>query len=306
MKTSIIIPTYNRKETLIRCLQSIEEQSQLPFEVIVIDDGSSDGTGDYLKGKNFPFPLHYHFQANAGPSKARNKGISESSGNLLIFIGDDILLSKDFVVSHLSNHSEEKNNHVVIGKTVWAGHLKISSFMKILEKGIQFDFDTLTSGLISYKHCYTSNVSVQKNFLIRHKLFFDESFPYAAHEDIEWGYRMSLEKAQFIYAPGALGYHDHWVDMESYKKRMFISGKAYAYFCSLHPEIISSKKKKKNQNLFLRQIKAKIREWLLNHPFLHSLLHKIHLCSSEKKCIKSVLSYYEEKGYQEENAKFKT
>ncbi len=303
MKTSIIIPTFNRKETLGRCLQSITEQSCLPDEVLVIDDGSIDGTEDCLKVKNFPFPLHYHFQANAGPSKARNKGISESRGDLLIFIGDDILLSKDFIASHLANHSEKTSSRVVIGKTVWAGHLEISSFMKILEKGIQFDFDSLTSGVTSYKHCYTSNLSVQKNFLIRNNLNFNESFPYAAHEDIEWGYRMSLKNAQFIYVPAALGYHDHWVDMESYKKRMYLSGKAYAYFCSLHPEILSFKKKK--QNLFLRKIKAKIREWLLNHPALHALLQKLHLCPSEEKCIKSVLSYYEEKGFQEENAKIK-
>ena len=50
MKTSIIIPTFNRKETLIRCLQAITEQSSLPDEVLVIDDGSMDGTEACLKG----------------------------------------------------------------------------------------------------------------------------------------------------------------------------------------------------------------------------------------------------------------
>ena len=301
MKTSIIIPTYNRKDILIRCLQSIAEQTMLPHEVLVVDDGSTDGTGNELKEKHYPFALHYHFQKNAGPSRARNKGISEARGDLLIFIGDDILPSKGFTAAHLARHSAENSNRVVIGKTKWAEHLEISSFMKILEKGIQFDFDALTEESISYKHCYTSNVSVQKIFLIQNNLFFNESFPYAAHEDIEWGYRMSLEKARFIYAPEALASHDHWVDMESYKKRMFLSGKAYAYFCSLHPEICQTQKKKRG--LLKKKMKAVVREYFLNHPRFHAFLHKLHLCPSEEKCIKSVLSYYEEKGIQEENAK---
>ena len=73
MNISVIIPTLNRKETLKRAIQSVVMQSYTPYEIIVIDDGSDDGTKEWLKD-NFP-NVKYIYQMNSGVSSARNKGI---------------------------------------------------------------------------------------------------------------------------------------------------------------------------------------------------------------------------------------
>jgi glycosyltransferase involved in cell wall biosynthesis len=87
IKISVVIPSYNRRELLKRALLSAYNQTLLPAEVIVIDDGSSDGTDDMLR-QEFP-QVTYYYQANQGVSAARNLGIKQSSGDWLAFLDSD-------------------------------------------------------------------------------------------------------------------------------------------------------------------------------------------------------------------------
>ena len=87
MNISVIIPTYNRKETLKRAIQSVLIQSYTPYEIIVIDDGSNDGTKEWLKD-NFP-NVKYIYQMNSGVSSARNKGIKFARGDWIALLDSD-------------------------------------------------------------------------------------------------------------------------------------------------------------------------------------------------------------------------
>ena len=87
MNISVIIPTFNRKETLKRAIQSVEMQSYTPYEIIVIDDGSDDGTKEWLKD-NFP-NVKYIYQMNSGVSSARNKGIKFARGDWIALLDSD-------------------------------------------------------------------------------------------------------------------------------------------------------------------------------------------------------------------------
>ena len=87
MNISVIIPTYNRKETLKRAIQSVLIQSYTPYEIIVIDDGSNDGTKEWLKD-NFP-NVKYIYQKNSGVSSARNKGIKFARGDWIALLDSD-------------------------------------------------------------------------------------------------------------------------------------------------------------------------------------------------------------------------
>ena len=84
MNVSVIIPTYNRKNLLKRALHSAIGQTFVPHEIIVVDDGSSDGTKDWVLEK-FPC-VRYISQDNSGVSSARNRGIREAKGLSLIHI----------------------------------------------------------------------------------------------------------------------------------------------------------------------------------------------------------------------------
>ena len=84
---SVIIPTYNRLHTLPRAVTSVLEQTCQVLEIIVIDDGSNDGTADWLKQAHGP--LRVVHQNNHGVSYARNRGIETSKGNWLAFLDSD-------------------------------------------------------------------------------------------------------------------------------------------------------------------------------------------------------------------------
>ncbi|WP_203141753.1 glycosyltransferase family 2 protein [Marinobacter mangrovi] len=85
---SVIVPCYNSADTILRSLQSALSQRGVTVEVVVVDDGSSDGTAEILKEINDD-RLRYVFQQNSGPSVARNKGVSASSGDYVAFLDAD-------------------------------------------------------------------------------------------------------------------------------------------------------------------------------------------------------------------------
>ena len=101
MNISVIIPTFNRKETLKRAIQSVVMQSYTPYEIIVIDDGSNDGTKEWLKD-NFP-NVKYIYQMNSGVSSARNKGIKFARGDWIALLDSD----DEWLPSKLKDQAKE-------------------------------------------------------------------------------------------------------------------------------------------------------------------------------------------------------
>ena len=87
MKISVIIPTYNRKHTLNRAIHSVLSQTFQPWEIIAVDDGSTDGTKEWL-AKMYP-AIRYIHQSNSGVSAARNVGIKTAQGDWLAFLDSD-------------------------------------------------------------------------------------------------------------------------------------------------------------------------------------------------------------------------
>jgi glycosyltransferase involved in cell wall biosynthesis len=89
---SVIIPVYNSQDTIADCLESVFNSSYSDFEVIVVDDNSSDGTAAIVE--SFPCKL-IRLDRNYGPSKARNIGVESSSGCILVFFDGDVIIEKD-------------------------------------------------------------------------------------------------------------------------------------------------------------------------------------------------------------------
>lgn len=104
MKISLIITTYNWKEALDAVLKSVIRQVRLPDEVIIADDGSRQDTGNLIKRWQitFPVPLIHSWQEDMGfrAAMSRNKAVAKSSGDYLIFIDGDMVLSPDFVLCY--------------------------------------------------------------------------------------------------------------------------------------------------------------------------------------------------------------
>ncbi len=97
MKISVIIPVYNEEKTIKKCLDSLFEQTYLDFEVIVVDDGSTDGTAKVVSEINKP-NLQIIKQDHKGPAMARNLGVSQAKGEILVFVDADMTFDKRFLL----------------------------------------------------------------------------------------------------------------------------------------------------------------------------------------------------------------
>lgn len=113
---SVIIPLYNKKDSIIRTLTSILKQTEVDFEVVVVDDGSTDGSGELVQALENGLVCYYR-KENGGVSSARNYGIKKAKGEWLIFLDADDELTEGALkfLSHLqSQYSKEK---IIIGGT---------------------------------------------------------------------------------------------------------------------------------------------------------------------------------------------
>lgn len=244
MKLSVIIPTYNRKDILMKCLTALFEQtcSKSDFEIIVIDDGSVDGTENVIKEiiTKSPVELRYFKQENKGPASARNKGLISAKNEIALFLGDDIIAAPGLLQEHLNFHQfSTEINIALLGKVEWYPELKVTPFMKWLTSGgPQFGYYKFkTSEEVSFHHAYTANISYKKE-LLEKTGGFDENFKIAMFEDTDLGYRLYKNfNLKIIYNSYAVAYHNHLIGIGDYVRRQKDYGFWRCYFFEKHKEL---------------------------------------------------------------------
>lgn len=227
---SVIIPSFNRRAVLRKCLQALSRQDCAPdaFEVIVVDDGSSDGTGAMVAELSAAgMAVRYLHQDNRGPASARNRGIREAAGEVILFIGDDIICPPDLVGRHIAFHRGNPDAAAAfLGRVAWSPEIRVTPFMRWLgESEYQFDFRRLAAGEVDPgRFFYTANVSLKRSFLESRGLFFDEEFRRAAFEDVELGARLKKAGLALRYDPRCLAWHHHATSLASACERMRVVG----------------------------------------------------------------------------------
>ena len=226
MRLSVVIPTYNRRNILPRCIKALEEQvaASPDYEILIVDDGSTDGTvnqiSDYIERIGLNIRLLH--QNHSGPAAARNLGIKEASGDLVLFIGDDIIAAPDLLIRHTEWHDMHSNeNLALLGYVTWSPEIEITPFMHWLENGgPQFKYWSITNPEdVFWGHLVTANISFKRHFLLENGLF-DEDFRYASYEDTELGYRLHRKGFRIVYNRKAVGYHYHPTTIDDAIKRM--------------------------------------------------------------------------------------
>ena len=239
---TVIIPSYNRAEKLSECLARLSRQSlaQEAYEIIVVDDGSTDNTSDVLKAwEERSENLHVLTQKNQGQGIARNKAIQVARGQIILFIGDDIYASENFLEKHVIFHKEHpEENFACLGLTEWDPNHEITPFMEwMTDGGYQFNYSKLQAGQeASFWFFYTSNLSLKKSLLQKHP--FDTDFKGYGWEDTELGLRLTKkENLKLIYTPQALAHHDHLLKEEDLSKKMTSLAKNAKIFKAKHPEL---------------------------------------------------------------------
>ena len=114
---SVVVPTYNRRASVDRLLRALAEQTYPSerFEVLVIDDGSTDGTADHVRLLRPQYELRLLMQAHQGPAEARNLGVAMAAAPLILFLDDDVVPDPNLMALHVATHAAEGPAAVVIG-----------------------------------------------------------------------------------------------------------------------------------------------------------------------------------------------
>ena len=147
---------------------------------------------------------------------------------MVLIIGDDIEPSEQLIEKHLQFHLREPGEqYALLGHVSFPEELRANGFMLWLEhdgRKYFFNYAELESGREAKPiFFYTCNVSV-KMALLKKSGWFDESFPYASHEDLELGYRLADNGMRLIYDPSAKGYHWHALTIQGIARRVYLMG----------------------------------------------------------------------------------
>ena len=237
MYFSVVIPTYNRLEMLLRVLDALDTQQDAPeFETIVINDGSKDDTERVVSKRP---GITFKTQPNGGPGRARNHGVMLAQGRFVIFIGDDTVPEPRFLAEHARVHREANDDPLVacLGYTGWPHGERVTAFMDYInDYGLQFGYKLIEDGaVVPYNFFYTSNISIDRQLLVDHP--FDTTFPSAAWEDIELAYRLNELGLKIRYNAKAVTRHHHPMTVDSFARRQYTVGKSGAIFYKKHPEL---------------------------------------------------------------------
>jgi GT2 family glycosyltransferase len=239
---SIIIPSYNRPETLKMCLEHLNRQTYRDFSVCVVDDGSPNPVA--LNESDYRFPLTYVRQDNAGPARARNRGASMAKGDLLLFIGDDCQADRNLLFRHVYSHTRDHVKKSVQGYTLFHPDVVNPFTIWLDESGLQANYKSLKNQDGSWRNdaggfCLTTNYSIHRQHF-ENLGGFNERFGAAAWEDVLFGYNAQKIGVPGVFDPGAINWHNHRMTIESYVRRQLTEGKWRITLCLLQPEMSSA------------------------------------------------------------------
>lgn len=204
IQLSVVVTTYNRAAILAKCLDALLDQEGQPsYEVLVVDDGSTDATPELLsKLMQTHERLRVYRQPNAGRSAARNAGIREARGEILCYVDSDVFVTRGFVQAHLDAHaafrarSGGRRECFVQGQSVNIDKLEDAYKAKVPP------FDP------SRAFFDTKNVSIRRA-LLSEVGGFDTGFVEYGWEDLELGLRLKDRGVAIVRAREALGFHFH-------------------------------------------------------------------------------------------------
>jgi len=264
IRFSFVIPTYNNKKLLKNTLEALNHQAGYCFkdyEVIVVDDGSSDNTYDYIKGVNKNYELKYLYldrTEDSCRSKTRNCGWKNSSGKIIIFIDSDIIV-KNTYLSELDRCFLLNEDIVVIGNRIMLDRpvliediIESGNLENYFFKGSNFnilEFRHLVYELHSYNPnvfyynwmlVYSCNMALQKKYL-DHAKGFDENFKQWGIEDLELGYLLVNNGVQIVVnnkLEVLHQYHRDRDDLVPAKERQEEYQKNIDYFLNKHPDAV--------------------------------------------------------------------
>ncbi len=207
MYLSIVIPTYNRLPILQKCLCALENQQFSNeiisnYEIVLIDDGSTDKTLTWIAQNKAQLPHVKTFQQeHLGAAAARNLGIAKATGDTIIFIDSDLVVTENFLQAH---------SQALVAGSKKRGSDRLFTYGAVINT-CNFEYPTTEPYKItdfSAAYFATGNVAIAKHWLEKAGMF-DTQFKLYGWEDLELGVRLKQLGLKLIKCPEAVGYHWH-------------------------------------------------------------------------------------------------
>jgi glycosyltransferase involved in cell wall biosynthesis len=236
---SALVCTYDRAELLRGTLESLCQQTlpQDQFEVVVVDDGSSDHTQQVVAAFEQRLPLVHSYQRNAGLASARNHALYLASGELALLVDDDDLAEPELLHRHLRAHRQHPAANVaVLGFTKLAPGIAGDPLMHFVTEvgGFLFSYPFLKRRkYLDFSHFWGGRSSCKRSFLIEHGVF-NPVFRFGC-EDIELAYRLSKHDFKVVYEPRAVSVMVRPFDFDGFCRRLYRQGQSNQVFSRLHP-----------------------------------------------------------------------
>ncbi|MGA9825331.1 MAG: glycosyltransferase [Methylocystis sp.] len=240
IEISALLPTRNRAHFLPKVLEGLERQSldRARFEIVAVDDGSSDETPQILEAWRDRLPLRIVRQNHAGISAAKNLSVFMAQGPILVFLDDDDVAEPDLLVAHLAAHIAYPDPAIaVLGHTRLKAELATIPVMHhVTEVGCQlFSYGGMKAGqLMGHTEFWGGRTSCKRGFLLLRGVFHPD-FRFGC-EDIELGWRLSRAGLKVLYEPRAITVMIRSLSFDDFCLRSYRQGRSQYFFSELRAE----------------------------------------------------------------------
>lgn len=239
-RLSVVIATYQRAELLEQCLRSLVDQTLTTeeWEVVVVDDGSTDATPEVIRRFVSALPLRWVRIGHAGRSAAKNIGILAAAGDVVLLLDDDDVAARDLLLEHVKAHDEDPDANVaVLGYTEWAPGVQITPLMRFVTEGatMLFSYHEIADGdRVGWRYFWEGRLSCKRALLLEHGLH-DTRLEYTI--DIELGYRLANDPGlTVVHRRSAVSYMARNFTYHEFLARAEAKGRAQYQFATLHPD----------------------------------------------------------------------
>jgi GT2 family glycosyltransferase len=237
---SVVIPTYQRRDSLLRLLASLTGQT-LPasaYEVIAVVDGSTDGTAEAARGLAVPFALSVLEGSNGGRARACNAGVRAARGDVVVLLDDDMEATPEFLAAHARAHAGA-GRRAVVGAAPIVGSPASPPFVRYMADGFRKRLARLGQPgyRVSFRDTYTGNFSAPREALLAVGVF-DEAFRVYGHEDYELALRLQAAGVELAFSADACARQHYEKSFASFARDGIARGRTAVLFAGKHPEIV--------------------------------------------------------------------
>lgn len=240
LELSIVLSTLGNHSVLERVLDGYDRQDAPAgsFELLVVADRHEPDPAAVERAiARRRYPVRLLRGEHGGLSANRNAGWQAARAPIVLFTDNDTIPQTPLVSEHLRWHRRRPETETaVVGLVRWSPEIEVTPFMRWVEYGLQFQFDSIRGEEAGWAHLYGANASIKRALLERVGGYDEERLPYG-YEDIEWAYRARAHGLRVLFNRHAVVEHHRTMTIADWQARAPRLAISESRFCRMHPEV---------------------------------------------------------------------